>query len=67
VVSPTDDAVVIDKTKAMYIEKQISQTESSYYSFAWLNTASIGLLNFGEQFENYQVEKTTKRFLPQET
>ena len=35
----------------------LAQTQVSYFSFKWLDTASISLLMFGEEFTNYEVDK----------
>ena len=40
----------------MLLNKQISKTTVNYFSFEWLDTSAISLIDFGDEFTNYQVE-----------
>lgn len=41
-----------------YIVKAVSQTEIQMYDFKFLDTSNIDIIDFGERFENYEVQES---------
>ena len=60
-VSATDDGFAMNRDGTMIYQKLLSKTDVNYFNFSWLDTSSISMFDFGESFENYQVESSSLR------
>ena len=60
-ISPSEKGFIYSKTGSMLLNKQISKTTVNYFSFEWLDTSAISLIDFGDEFTNYQVESSVLR------
>ena len=57
-ISPSEKGFLYSKTGSQLLNKQISKTKVKYFSNKWLDTSAVSLINFGEEFTNYQVENS---------
>ena len=60
-VALTQELYYLETGKKFEIARYISETETEYYDFMWLDTSSITLLDFGQTFITYAVDYSKKR------
>lgn len=57
----SSDSYFIKPSTYEYIVKFVSQTKVEYYPFKWIDTSSVSLFEFGQEFFNYRLNSQTKR------
>ena len=53
------DLLQIEKNVETTMTKSISLTNVNFFTNPWLDSSAVALISMGEEFEFYQVERTT--------
>ena len=56
-VSVSNDLVVLQGDKIAYVAKEVAKLDVTYYQNKWLDTSAVSLIDFGQHFTDYSVER----------
>ena len=57
-VAVSSDVIIMADERQLYYSKEVSRLSVDFYKNRWLDTSAVSLVNFGDEFTNYQVART---------